>query len=233
MSTVNVPDGVQNEVPATARPRSGSRWWAYVGVLAGVAGIVGIQASMSIDAVYAEASAGDAVAIMNGLAGQRTGILVMHVSIMTTALLILVFAAGLSQRLRAALPAESILPSVAAFGLVLTSAACLLGTGLTTELVSGLGDTDQLVPAFAVVGGHWMGTIPWLWAGAGVSALAVAVALLRGQAGPRWIGWVSLVLGLVTAVIGVSPLQYLAGFTGPLWVLVSAIGFAFADTVRE
>ena len=101
MSTVNVPDGVQNEVPATARPRSG-RWWAYLGVVAGVAGIVGIQASMSIDAVYAEASAGDPVAIMNGLAGQRTGIVVMHVSIMTAALLILVFAAGLSHRLRAA-----------------------------------------------------------------------------------------------------------------------------------
>ncbi|WP_237720479.1 MULTISPECIES: hypothetical protein [Rhodococcus] len=232
MSTVNVPDGVQNEVPAPGRPRAG-RWWAYVGILAGVAGIVGIQASMSIDAVYAKASAGDPVAIMNGLAGQRTGILVMHVSIMTAALLILVFAAGLSQRLRAALPAESILPSVAAFGLVLTSAACLLGTGLTTELVFGLGDNEQLVPEFAVVGGHWMGTIPWLWAGAGVSAVAVAVALLRGQAGPRWIGWVSLVLGLVTAVIGVSPLQYLAGFTGPLWVLVSAIGFGFADTVRD
>jgi hypothetical protein len=230
MSTVNVPEGVQNEVPAAVRR---GRWWAYVGILAGAAGILGIQASMSIDAVYAESSAGDAVAIMNHLAGQRTSILVMHVSIMATALLLLVFAAGLAQRLRAALPTDSILPSVAAFGLVLTSAACLLGTGLTTELVFGLGETDQLVPEFAVIGAHWMGTIPWLWAGTGVSALAVAAALLRGHAGPRWIGWVSLVLGLVTALIGVSPLQYMAGFTGPLWVLVSAVGFAFAPSLRE
>jgi hypothetical protein len=116
--------------------------------------------------------------------------------------------------------------------MVVTSVACLLGTGFTTELLFGLGHLDELVPEYAVVGAHWMGTIPWLWAGVGVSALAVASALLRHGAGPRWIGWVSVVLGGLTALFGVSPLQYMAGFTGPVWVLIAAAGFAFGDRVR-
>jgi hypothetical protein len=51
------------------------------------------------------------------------------------------------------------------------------------------------------------------------------VAALRHGAAPRWIGWVSAVLGGLTLIAGVSPLQYMAGFTGPLWLLVVALGF--------
>jgi hypothetical protein len=36
---------------------------------------------------------------------------------------------------------------------------------------------------------------------------------------------VSAVLGGLTLIAGVSPLQYMAGFTGPLWLLVVALGF--------
>ncbi|QBJ98718.1 hypothetical protein ERC79_13820 [Rhodococcus sp. ABRD24] len=199
---------------------------------AGLASVVGIQASLAIDAVYYEGAAGDPVAIMNRLADQRAAMVVMHVAMTIAALLLLVFAAGAARRLSERLPEGTLLPAVTAGGMVLTSVACLLGTGFTTELVFGLGEVDQLVPEYAVVGAHWMGTIPWLWAGVGVSALAVASALLRHGAGPRWIGWTSLVLGAVTALFGISPLQYMAGFTGPVWILVVAVGFAFGDRAR-
>ena len=36
-------------------------------------------------------------------------------------------------------------------------------------------------------------------------------------------------LGALTALFGVSPLQYLAGFVGPIWLLVVALGFTFGD----
>ncbi|QCQ93335.1 hypothetical protein [Rhodococcus sp. SGAir0479] len=228
MSTVDLSDTAQAVSVATRRPRT----WAYCGAVAGLAGIVGIQASGLIDAAYAENVAGDAVAIANRLADQRAAIVVMHVSLTLACLLMLVFAAGLARRLADRLPEGTLLPVVAGAGLFLTGTACLLGTGFTTELVFGLGHLDEVVPEFAVVGAHWMGTIPWLWAGVGVSGLAVAAALLRHGAGPRWIGWVSLVLGGLTALFGVSPLQYLAGFTGPMWVLVAAAGFAFGDRIR-
>ncbi|MBM4541058.1 hypothetical protein GS463_18795 [Rhodococcus hoagii] len=230
MSAVEISELSPAGEPAAAghRPRT----WAYVGVVAGLAGVIGIQASGFIDAAYAEGVAGDAVAIANRLADQRTAVVVMHVSLMIAALLMLVFAAGLARRLSDRLPEGTLLPAVAGGGLVLTSAACLLGTGFTTELIFGLGHLDEVVPEYAVVGAHWMGTIPWLWAGVGVSALAVASGMLRHGAGPRWMGWTSLVLGGLTALFGVSPLQYMAGFTGPVWVLVVAIGFAFGDRAR-
>lgn len=198
--------------------------WLVAGVASGLAGVVGIQASGGVTAVYDDASAGDPAAIMRTLTDQRTTILVEHVALAVSALLLLVFAAGLARLLSHRLGGASALPGVAAGGLVVTSAICLAGTGLTTELVFGLSDDSKMVPEFAVVAAHWLGTIPWLWAAAGVSALAVAVAALRHGALPRWIGWVSAVLGGLTALFGVSPLQYMAGFIGPVWVLVCAVG---------
>ena len=91
------------------------------------------------------------------------------------ALLLLVFAAGLRRRLAALAPARSsLLPQVAASGLRLVSVAGLLwAPALTTEFVFGVQDPGLLVPETAVFFGHWIGTVPWVWAGAGVAALAV------------------------------------------------------------
>lgn len=183
---------------------------------------------MAMGAAYNEETAGNAVAITGEFAGERTAILVMHLSLMVSTVLLLVFAAGLQRRLRAAVPGDSLVPTVAAFGLVLTSAATLMGTGLDTELLFGLAQAEQMVPEVAVFASHWMATIPWLWVGAGVSGLAVAVAALRHRAAPRWLGWAGLVLGGLTLLAGVSPLQYMAGFVGPVWVLVAGIGFVLA-----
>ena len=216
-----------------ARPRrvspSTSRAWAYVGAVAGLAGVVGIQASLQIDAVYNEKYAGDADLIRDRLDDYVPQLLVLHVAMTGAAVLLLVFAAGLRRRLRAQAPAGSLLPDVAAGGLLLTAVAGLMGAGFTTEIVFGLTDDAALDPEFAAVVGHWIGTIPWLWVGAGLTGVAVAVAAIRHAAAPRWLGWVSAVLGGITLLIGLSPLQYLAGFTGPVLVLVLGLGFAFGD----
>jgi hypothetical protein len=221
---MTVSSSTETEPTAAAVPAARRVGWTAAGVLAGVAGVVGIQASGGVTAVYEEQIAGNPVAIAERLTDQRTTILVEHFGFAIAALALLVFAAGLARLLTDRLERGSVLPGVAAGGLVVTSAVCLLGTGLTTELVFGLSERDQMVPEFAVVAAHWLGTIPWLWAAAGVSALAVAVASLRHGAVPRWLGWVSVVLGGLTALFGMSPLQYMAGFTGPVWVLVCAIG---------
>ena len=214
-------------------PSAPSAVWAWTGAVAGLAGVVGIHASMAMGAAYDENNAGNAVAITAAFAEQRTAMLVMHLSLTISTLLLLIFAAGLYRRLQAGLPEFSLLPTVAAFGLVLTSTGTLLGTGLDTELLFGLSDTDKMVPEVAVFASHWMGTIPWLWVGAGLSGLAVAVAALRHRAVPRWLGWTSLVLGGLTTLLGVSPLQYMAGFVGPVWVLLAGIGFALSGRVKR
>ncbi|MFF0818036.1 hypothetical protein ACFYVR_23155 [Rhodococcus sp. NPDC003318] len=217
--------GTAESVEGAARRAVG---WTVAGVVAGLAGIVGIQASGGVTAVYDESLAGNPVAIAARLAEQRPAVVVEHVGFAVAALALLVFAAGLARHLTSRLEPGSLLGPIAAGGLIVTSTICLIGTGLTTELVFGLSEGTDLVPEFAVVGAHWLGTIPWLWAAAGVSALAVAIASLRHGATPRWLGWASLVLGGLTALFGVSPLQYMAGFTGPVWVLVCAVGLWFA-----
>ena len=76
---------------------------------------------------------------------------------------LVVFAAGLHRQLRARTAAESLVPGIAVAGLWLVAVAQLLGAG------------------------HWIGTIPWLWGGAGLSGLALASAALRQGAYARWL----------------------------------------------
>jgi hypothetical protein len=210
---------------------TGSRRWAWAGVAAGLVGVVGIAASMQIDAVYA---ATDAEAVVDRLATQVPAILVFHTATMLGVVLLVIFAAGLRRRLADQLPSRSLLPDVAAAGLGLVAVAGLLGSGLTTEFVFAVSDPEVgLVPEAAVVFGHWVGTIPWLWVGAGLAGICVAVAALRHGAASRWLGWVGAVLGGLTLVLGISPLQYMAGMTGPIWLLVTALGLALGDRVSR
>ena len=217
-------DGLTSPTDQIDRRPARERGWAYAGVGAGLAGIVALIGSSLTDAVYQEDIAGDATAITDKLADQTATILLLHVGGMVSALLLLVFAAGLRRRLATALPAESLLPQVAAWGLLLVSVAQVMGTALTTEFVFGVNDSDLLVPETAVFFGHWIGTVPWVWVGAGVAALALGIAGRRFEAVPRWLTWTSLVLGAITTLFGVSPLQYMAGMTGTIWLTVAAIG---------
>lgn len=209
------------------------RGWAFAGVGAGLAGIATIVTSSMINAVYDPAAAGNAPKIVDRLAEQVPQILAFHTATMVSVVLIVVFAAGLQRRLRAQAPAQSILPTVAGSGLGLVAVAGLMGSGLTTEFVFGFSRQNELVPETAAFFGHWVNTIPWLWVGAGLTAVALAVAALRHSAAPRWIGWVSVVLGGLTLLFGLSPLQYMAGAVGPLWLLVVSLGFAFGDRGRR
>jgi hypothetical protein len=229
---VTTTTAARDELDARARrvtPRAG-RAWAVAGAAAGLTGVVGIQASSQIDAVYDKKYAGDADRITDRLGDLVPQLLTLHFAMVLSAVLLLVFAAGLRRRLGAQAPAGSLLADVAAGGLLMTAVVAVLGVGFTTEIVFGLNaDDDTLDPEFGAVVAHWVGTIPWLWLGAGVAGVAVAVASLRHAAAPRWIGWTSAVLGGVTLLFGVSPLQYMAGFTGPVLVLLLGLGFAFGD----
>ena len=210
-----------------SKPGSG---WAVSGLLTGLFGIVGIAASTKVDAVYDRAIAGDPPAIAEKLATQTPALLVMHVTMLLATVLAVPFAAGLRRRLAGHTLPGSLLPDVAAAGLALVSVAGLLGRALDTEFIFGLNQKDaHLVPEVAVLYGHWTGTVPWLWVGAGITGVAVALAALRHAAAPRWIGWLAAILGGLTLLVGVSPLQYLAGFTGPVLVLILGLGFSVGD----
>ncbi len=228
-STISHPT---TSIPVALAPTR-SRRWAAAGLASGLAGVVSIVGSSLSGAVYEEEIAGDASAITDRLADMLPQILVFHTATMVAALLLVVFAAGLRRELASRLDDDSLLPQVASGGLMLVSVALLMGSALTTEFAFAVTDPELIVPETAAVFGHWIGTVPWLWGGAGLTALAVAVAVLRHGAGARWLGWSSLVLGLLTTLFAISPLQYMAGMIGPLWVLVTSVGFLAARPSRD
>ena len=209
---------------AAERPTATSRRWQLAGLGAGVAGIGSIVGSSLSGAVYEDRIGGDAVAITERLAEMTGPIMFFHTATMISCALLVVFAAGLQRDLRVRLGDHSLLPQVAASGLMLVSVALLMGAGLTTEFVFGVADADLIVPETAVFFGHWIGTVPWLWGGAGLAGLVVAIAALRHRSYARWIGVTSLVLGGLAALFFVSPLQYMAGMVGPLWLTILSIG---------
>ncbi len=158
--------------------------WAISGLVAGLAGIVGIGASTATGASR-RSRRRRCGAITERLSEMVPQILVFHTATMVSSLLLLVFAAGLRRQLGQRVAADSLLPGIAASGLLLVSVAGLMGAGLTTGFVFGVSDPDLLVPETGAFFGHRIGTIRWVWAGAGVAALAVASAALRHGAYAR------------------------------------------------
>jgi len=213
--------------PAVPARRTRSRLWALAGVGAGICGVGTIVSSGMVNAIYDPTLFGDPAGIKAALAGQTTSMWAFHTFCSVGAVLLVVFAAGLFQRLRAVVP-DSAVPVAALSGLVGTAVVSILGSGLDTEFVMGIPAPDMIQDSNAAMYNHWIGTIPWLWTLAGLAGLAVHVASRRGGV-PRWLGIVGLVLGGLTVLLGVSPAQYMAGVTGPLWLLVTALGLTVGD----
>lgn len=218
----------------TAPATSGrSRTWAYAGIGAGLAGIATIVTSSAVNAVYDHDLAGDAPGILAKLQTQAGWMFAFHSITTLGAVLMVVFAAGLRRRFAATLPADSILPTVAFAGLLGTAVVSVLGAGLDTEFMMSFAAKDGSVdPVNAAMYNHWIGTIPWVWTLAGLSAVSVFAAA-RAKVAPRWLGRVGLVLGGLTLVLGISPLEYMAGATGALWLLVTGIGFTVGDKAHR
>lgn len=222
--------------PSTTRAEPGAtstlgRGWVLAGLGAGVLGIAGAVTSGMVDAVYDAEAAGDAEAITEKLATQVPEIIAFHTATMLSCVLLVLFAVGLHRQLVRRTAPGSLVPGVAVAGLGLVAVAQLIGAGLTTEFAFALTeDAGLVVPESAAFFNHWIGTIPWLWGGAGLTGLAVFRAARQG-AYASWLGWTSLVLGGLTALFMISPLQYMAGMTGPVWLVVVSLGLL--GTARE
>ena len=214
--------------PTGAVPARTDRRWAFAGIGAGLAGIATLVTTTMVNGVYDQDLVGQPDKIADKIADQAPWMFAFHSISMLGALLMVVFAAGLFGRLKAAVGVTTS-TIVALAGLLGTAVVSVLGAGLDTEFMMSLSfDRDAIDDYNIAHYNHWIGTIPWLWVLAGLSGLALFSIAKQGGV-PRWIGRVGLVLGGLTAFTGVSPLEYLSGLFGALLVLVTAIGFAAGD----
>jgi hypothetical protein len=230
ISTSNPVRSRRHDEPADPQEtRPAPRAWAAAGIVAGLAGIGTIVTSSMVDAVYREDLWGDPDAIAQAVADKAPVIAAFHVVGVIGAVAMIVFAAGLFRRLAAVSARDSLAPLVAAAGLVGTAVVTVLGTGLDTEFMFAFRAGDDAVdPSNMAFYNNWIGTIPWVWVLAGLTGLALWQAG-RSGAVPRWMARTGLVLGGLTLLLGISPLQYMAGMTGPLWLLATALGFVLGD----
>jgi hypothetical protein len=236
MSTyVATSNPVRSDVlPAEARPaaparRNNSRFWALSGLGAGLLGVGTIVTSSMVDVVYRDEFKGTTEGVAQAL-DEKAGVLFAFHSITTMgALLMVVFAAGLYRRLRRG-AGDSIAPTVAFAGLLGTAVVSVLGAGLDTEVMMALaaGDEGTVPDSTASFYNNWIGTIPWVWVLAGLAGLAV-YSTSRLDVVPRWIGRVGLVMGGLAALLGISPLEYMAGPIAALWLVVTSVAFLVGD----
>jgi hypothetical protein len=232
MTTVTTHNPVRADLaagePAAAATTRPSRSWAVAGIGAAVLGMGTIVTSSAVDIVYREEFTQGSVDGVAEALSDKTGVLFAFHSITALgAVLMIVFGAGLFRRLQA-VAADSLAPVVALVGLAGTAVVSILGSGLDTEFMIQTVDDVVVDDGSAAMYNHWIGTIPWLWTLVGLSGLAI-YSVSRRSGAPRWLGRVGLVLGGLTVVLGISPFEYMAGMTGVLWLLATAIGFTVGD----
>lgn len=107
-----------------------------------------------------------------------------------------------------------------AFGGVILFAA---GGAISAGSLFALGDQPHVLNAAAAQTLNLLqtdGSVGFTQAGLGVFYLATAVAILRGRLLPAWLGWVSVVLGLMAASLVLAFFAFIA--TG-VWVIVVAV----------
>jgi hypothetical protein len=224
---------VPEQRPTTTARRSGSRLWALSGLGAGILGVATIATSSMVDVVYRDEFTGTTSGVAEALEA-KTGVLFAFHSITTLgAVLMVVFAAGLFRRLRRG-AGDSIAPTVAFAGLLGTAVVSVMGAGLDTEIMMALatGEQNTVPDPTAALYNNWIGTIPWVWVLAGLAGLAVHAAGRIGVV-PRWIGRVGLVMGGAAVLLGISPLEYMAGPVAALWLVVTSLGFLIGDRAHR
>lgn len=207
--------------------------WAIAGIAGAASSFAAVALSMMLSPEYVEGAQITAERISEELIAKTPILIAFHVLALAAAMLNIVFAAGLRRRLRDALGPRSLVPFVAFAGMLLVAVAQMMGTGLDTEFLFGADDPSFFLPSDVGLYSHWVATIPWVWFGGGIAGIAVAAASVTPQnperSVPTWISMTGWLLGGLTLLVALSPLQYLAVLPGTIWLGLTALGFAAFD----
>jgi hypothetical protein len=196
-----------------------------------LAGVAGAVAALGLDVGDPEAGR-DAARVVELSAGNGPLIALVSASFVVAAFAVVVFGAGLRRRLAAG-GRDALAPDLALAGSVLVAALCLAGSAPATDVAANLGAGAALDPDAVVANSSSLITTAWVWAGAALTAAAVALGGLGGaRAVPRWLAIVSAVFAVLIGAVAVLPLQYLAALLGALWLVVAGVGMLVARSAR-
>jgi hypothetical protein len=196
--------------------------WAIAGWLAGLLAVP-VYAVVTGGVLVSTDALVDNQHVLDELSGAAGWVWAFQSGSVAIALLVAVFGLGLRGRLAGQTPAGSLLPDLAAAGMLLVSALTLVGGGISTEMFHALRHTDEVDPDTVAAQLAIFNTMGWVWAGGILTTGATAVAGLRhGAVGRR----VSIFAAAMTALIAVTqllPFQYLAVLPVTLFLIVTGI----------
>lgn len=195
----------------------GRRPAAIAGLLSLVLGLVG-TAVLSDQPEFV----GDPASIATYYKDNLDAILAGHTMYLVSALLVLWLAGGLYATLRSVEPPQGC-TAIIALGGAIAGVAMMLG-GAATGAVGALraDERGEIAPEVATV--LWdMGNILYGLAAPmamAVFVLAVAIAIFRTAALPRWLGMVSVPLGVALLI---PPISWIAMIVFQFWVAIAAV----------
>lgn len=195
------------------------RWAPVSGIVYGVLFALGL-ALIAWDEVDSKSDAG--IASYYGDSGSRNQEELGLVLVVLAVLFLLVFAAALSDRLRAEEAGGRLVPPLV-FGAAMAAAALQVGAAallVTTSTAVDLVDNFSVDPDLARVA--LASGFNFLYAGLAAMlllTLAAAVGIFGSSTLPRWLGWLSLV-AVVAAILEAILLPV---FTVPIWVTVTSL----------
>lgn len=223
VTTPGTTPGTRTAAGASAPPNAtGSPGWAVAGWLAGILAVP----------VYVVVTGGLAVStddyidnqrVLDALDGAAGWVWAFQTGSVAIALLVAVFGLGLRRRLAVQTPVGSLLPDLAAAGMLLVSALTLVGGGISTEMFHSLRHADEVDPDTVAAHLAIFNTMAWVWAGGILTTGATAVAGLRHGAIGRKL---SIFAAAMTTLIGLTqlvPLQYLAVLPVTLFLVVGGV----------
>lgn len=208
--------------PAPSAAPAPARTWAAAGWLAGLLAVpvfVVVTGGLMVptdDFI-------DNQRVLDELRGAAGWVWAFQTGSVAIALLVAVFGLGLRRRLAGQTPAGSILPDLAAAGMLLVSALTLVGGGISTEMFHSLRHADEIDPDTVAAQLAIFNTMAWVWAGGLLTTGATAVAGLRHGAVGRKLSIFAVVMTALIAITQILPFQYLAVLPVTLFLIVSGI----------
>ena len=196
--------------------------WAAAGWLAGVLALFVFVVVTGAVMVPTEDLV-DNQRVLDQLDGAAGWVWAFQTGSVAIALLVAIFGLGLRRRLAGQTPAGSILPEVAATGMLLVSALTLVGGGISTEMFHSLRNADEVDPDTVAAQLAIFNTMAWVWVGGVLTTGATAVAGLRHGAIGRKLSIFAVVMTVVVAITQIVPFQYLAVLPVTLFLIVSGI----------